>query len=691
MTTRADTRRYSPEELLAMSDGDRYELADGRLVERTGGRHAAPVGGRLHAALARFLSGKRLGRLFAGAEVSYELSPDRPTLRRPAVSFVANKRVPKGAKGRLPFAPDLAAEVVSAEDSYEDLAGKVDEYLLAGTRLVWLLRPEARVVRVYRADGTFATLDEEGHLEGEEVLPGFRLTVLDLFPRATAPARGRSERAPVLAGKDGTALATAVRAEPAEDLPRLAYADWCEENGDPDYDSFIRAQVELARRPWDDPERPQLLGLEARSRPAALARYRHIQRGLSFERGFPGADLHAPHLADVGTTLHQAGPVLHIQLSSVKSRTREAAACPALEGLPSLSLESNALTGEGMITILQSPHLRDLAALDLTSTSLGPMAIREMAALRWPRLRKLVVARNRGRSQLLQALARAPWLGQLTELDLSGNYFGEAELAALVQAGDLGRLEALDLSALYFQEVNADAFARFLSHARLGRLRRLVLGRLSLRASHLSALASAPSLAELGELSLVHTGLTSDAITALASAPHLGRLATLDLTGSILDDWALRALAEARGLPALTTLRLGAQWHHYQGQATPAGLAELLRSPFVGRLRRLVVSWQQLAEGLVPALLSSPHLAGLVELDLTGCGLPAPALRALAEGPGLSGLRILRLANNTIDDDLARALLRSRPDLRELALGTYLQLSDQAREALRERFGAGVA
>jgi uncharacterized protein (TIGR02996 family) len=494
----------------------------------------------------------------------------------------------------------------------------------------------------------------------------------------------------VPAGKDGNVLAAAVRAEPDEDLPRMAYADWLEENDDPDCANFIRAQVELARRSWDDPERPRLLDLEARCRPAAEARYKHIPRGVSFERGFPRTDLYAPHLAEIAPTLHQAGPVLHIHLSAVKSRTREAAACSALEGLPCLSLESNALTGEGLITVLQSPFLRGLVDLDLKSTSLGPAAVREMAGLRWPRLRKLRVSRNKGRAQLLQALARAPWLGQLTDLDLSGNYIGEDELVALAREGDLGRLEALDLSALYFASTGGASFARFLSHPRLGRLRRLVLGNLSLGTDHLAALASAPSLTDLTDLSLTGCGLDASGVYALASARQLGRLATLDLSMSLRDDDSLRVLAEARGLPALTTLRLG-DGYYAVGRATAAGLADLLHGPFVGRLRRLAVSWRQLAGGLVPALLSSPHLSGLVELDLGWCGLAADALRPLAEGAGLPNLRILRLAQNEIDDALALALLRRRPGLHELTLGYNGRLSEGTRAELRERFGAGVA
>jgi uncharacterized protein (TIGR02996 family) len=64
---------------------------------------------------------------------------------------------------------------------------------------------------------------------------------------------------------------------PADDAPRLIYADWLEERGDPDRGEFIRLQVELARPPWrvgrvyDD---PAWLRLHARERELLNAHHR---------------------------------------------------------------------------------------------------------------------------------------------------------------------------------------------------------------------------------------------------------------------------------------------------------------------------------------------------------------------------------------------------------------------------------
>src|SRR5262245_7718189 len=50
---------------------------------------------------------------------------------------------------------------------------------------------------------------------------------------------------------DRDALLRAIYETPDDDAPRLIYADWLDENGDPRQAEFIRVQVELARLPAD--------------------------------------------------------------------------------------------------------------------------------------------------------------------------------------------------------------------------------------------------------------------------------------------------------------------------------------------------------------------------------------------------------------------------------------------------------
>jgi Uma2 family endonuclease len=58
---------------------------------------------------------------------------------------------------------------------------KVQEYLRAGTRLVWVFHPRTKTVMVYRANGEVLLIQGQEELSGEEVLPGFHCRVHELF------------------------------------------------------------------------------------------------------------------------------------------------------------------------------------------------------------------------------------------------------------------------------------------------------------------------------------------------------------------------------------------------------------------------------------------------------------------------------------------------------------------------------
>ena len=59
---------------------------------------------------------------------------------------------------------------------------KVEEAAAAGAQLVWVIDPERRAARVYRADGTESLLSESDALKGEGVLPGFSCAVRSILP-----------------------------------------------------------------------------------------------------------------------------------------------------------------------------------------------------------------------------------------------------------------------------------------------------------------------------------------------------------------------------------------------------------------------------------------------------------------------------------------------------------------------------
>ncbi len=80
------------------------------------------------------------------------------------------------------LSPDLAVEVISKSNTREEMDRKLQDYFAAGTRLVWFVYHSPRhEVRVYVKPEEFSVVHESETLDGGDVLPGFRLTVSELF------------------------------------------------------------------------------------------------------------------------------------------------------------------------------------------------------------------------------------------------------------------------------------------------------------------------------------------------------------------------------------------------------------------------------------------------------------------------------------------------------------------------------
>lgn len=189
-------RLYTADELWDLSHrpanaGRRLELSEGRLIimSPAGWKHGA-LASKLLRIIGDFAEVQQLGMTTA-AETGYILhrqtAPDdknKDVVRAPDVGFITARRLPANLDdlpdGYVPFAPDLAVEVVSPGDEAAEIRKKVQEYLRYGTRLVWLFDPKARTVEVHTRGGA-VTLGVDGVLEGGDVLPGFRLPLKDLF------------------------------------------------------------------------------------------------------------------------------------------------------------------------------------------------------------------------------------------------------------------------------------------------------------------------------------------------------------------------------------------------------------------------------------------------------------------------------------------------------------------------------
>ena len=152
----------------------RTELVRGVLAVRepAGSRHGL-VTMNLGVELAVHVKRTAAGGVYA-AETGFKLATDPDTVRAPDIAFVTRERLPPPSTTGYPaLAPDLAVEVLSPVDRPGPVLAKVAAWLSAETRLVWVLDPDRRLARIYRADGSESLVTAEGSLDGEDVLPGF--------------------------------------------------------------------------------------------------------------------------------------------------------------------------------------------------------------------------------------------------------------------------------------------------------------------------------------------------------------------------------------------------------------------------------------------------------------------------------------------------------------------------------------
>ncbi len=175
-------RTMTAEQLLRSAELGRCELVRGKLAsmpfaEFEHGNVALAVG----AAIRDFVHRRRLG-IVTAAETGYLIESDPDTVRAPDVAFVRAERIPsEKPKGFFPGAPDLAVEVLSPDDRASEVNDKVQQWLEAGCRAVWVVDPKTRSVSVYRGPRDIEIVDFAGTLDGGDILPGLALPVAEIF------------------------------------------------------------------------------------------------------------------------------------------------------------------------------------------------------------------------------------------------------------------------------------------------------------------------------------------------------------------------------------------------------------------------------------------------------------------------------------------------------------------------------
>ena len=180
--TAATTRPMTADELLNMPDDSfRYELVRGELrkmpfADHVHSERALAIG----ASLLIHARANRLGRVY-GADTGFELAPDH--VRAPDAAFVRAERADaaQDSDGFFPGPPDLAVEVISPDDLYMDVEEKIADWLDAGAIAVVVANPSGPKVEIRRLRTNVVILNEGDVLEVQDVVPGWRMAVADIF------------------------------------------------------------------------------------------------------------------------------------------------------------------------------------------------------------------------------------------------------------------------------------------------------------------------------------------------------------------------------------------------------------------------------------------------------------------------------------------------------------------------------
>lgn len=127
-----------------------------------------------------FARPRRLGRVYTELRCTFggrSLVPDLSYFRRGSMPHDADGRQVEDV-----FAPpDLAIEIISPGQTVKNLTARLHWCLANGVQLAWLIQPRKERAFVFRPGRETETLDRSRHLDGEEVIPGFRLALDELF------------------------------------------------------------------------------------------------------------------------------------------------------------------------------------------------------------------------------------------------------------------------------------------------------------------------------------------------------------------------------------------------------------------------------------------------------------------------------------------------------------------------------
>lgn len=181
------------EQLQAEHPEWQMELVDGNiLVMGPSDFVSEEIGVEFARQLANWVRPQKLGRV-AGSSAGFilptlevengkEADSEKRNLRAPDVSFVRADRLKKSQRDFVELVPDLMVEIKSKSDRIKPLVEKIQLFLELGCTVGILIDPDKLTLTVYRLNQEPIVLQDNDKLTLPELLPGWELTVSELWP-----------------------------------------------------------------------------------------------------------------------------------------------------------------------------------------------------------------------------------------------------------------------------------------------------------------------------------------------------------------------------------------------------------------------------------------------------------------------------------------------------------------------------
>ncbi len=187
--TEAASGLMTTEEFLALPFNDDLErwLIKGRLTERPMTRRSfshSRTEAKIVYLLQHWLNQQPVPRgMVVSGEAGFRLSRMPASTVGVDVAYISAEQIAATPKNAflIEGPPVLAVEILSPSDRSDDVADKIYEFLETGVKMVWRVEPTLGLVTVCRPDSEPEAFNIHGYLDGEPHLPGFRVTVADIF------------------------------------------------------------------------------------------------------------------------------------------------------------------------------------------------------------------------------------------------------------------------------------------------------------------------------------------------------------------------------------------------------------------------------------------------------------------------------------------------------------------------------